>query len=117
MKVNAQDVLALPGQLCKSTQISAIKREENAVLFAALDAYPHHAFSIPGRRNICKRHGITDVELEAALLAYVPLDAPTEAERRAADMARLLSAIEAAVNPSRTPSARKSKGQKGGARK
>ena len=97
---------AMPNQSLFTVGESLIKDSQNALyrakwpaLFVSLDAYPLHCFSEAGRASLCKRYSITDEQLEAALLAYVAVDAPNEAERRAADLARVLGAIEAVVKP------------------
>ena len=114
MKDSAQKGLVLVASRNKVTTIEPINREENAKLFAALDSYPHHAFSPEGRRNVCRRFGITDGQLEATLLAYErPGEYASEAERRAACLAQSLQAIEAVINPPKRKSALKGK-QKGG---
>ena len=114
MKDSAQNVLVMLGRQYKCTQKTIIKREQKPLLHAALDAYPHHAFSVTGQRNICKRHGVTDPELGAVLLTYERPDEPTEAERRAADLAHVLRVIEAAVTPVPKRKAAPRKAKKGG---
>ena len=84
--------------LSKDSQ-NALYRAKWPALFISLDAYPLHCFSEAGRVTITKRHGITDEQLEAVLLAYVHPDALPEGERRAAELARLLGSIEAVVKP------------------
>lgn len=91
-----QSLFTVGESLTKDSQ-NALYRVKWPALLVSLDAYPLHCFSEAGRVSLCKRYAITDEQLEAALLAYVPVDAPTEAERRAADLARVLGAIEAAV--------------------
>ena len=115
MKDSAQKGLVLLARRNKVTTIEPINREENAKLFAALDSYPHHAFSPSGRRNVCHRFGIVDQQLEATLLFYQPPgDYATESERRAAELARLLGAIEAVVKPVPKRKAAPTGKQKGG---
>ena len=116
MKDSAQKGLVLVASLNKVTTIEPINREENAKLFAALDSYPHHAFSPVGRRNVCHRFGISDADLELCLCAYVHPDAPPEIERRAAELARLLGAIEAVVKPVPERKAASKGKRKGGAK-
>jgi hypothetical protein len=114
---------ATPNQSLSTVGESLLKDSQNApyratwpALFISLDSYPMHCFSEAGRASICKRHGISDAELELCLCAYVHPDAPTETERRAAELARLLGAIEAAVKPApKRKTAPKGK-QKGGAK-
>ena len=115
MKANSLNTLRLVGDQGKDSPKSAIMRDANPELFAALDCYPMHAFSPEGRRNVCTRFGLTDAELETALLAYERPDEPTEAERRAADMLELLRIVEEAVTSKCKPAARK--GQKGAVKK
>lgn len=119
MKDSAQKGLVLLARRNKVTTTEPINRQANTKLFAALDSYPHHAFSLEGRRNICRRFGITDEALEAALLVYVrPGDYATEAERRAAYLAQSLQAIDAVINPPKhKTTARKGKGSTGGPKK
>jgi hypothetical protein len=112
VKANSLNTLRLVGDQDKDSTKAAIMRGASPELFAALDCYPFHAFSPEGRRNVCARFGLTDAELESALLAYERPGEPTEAERRAADMQELLRVIEEAVTPKRKIAARK--GQKGG---
>jgi hypothetical protein len=117
VKDSAQKGLVLVASRNKVTTIEPINREENAKLFAALDSYPHHAFSPEGRRNVCRRFGISDEQLEATLLAYVrPGEYATEAERRAADLAHSLRAIEAVISPPKRKEAPKGKQKKGAAK-
>ena len=119
MKDSAQKSLVLVASRNKVTTIEPINREEDTKLFAALDSYPHHAFSPEGRRNVCRRFAITDAQLEATLLDYVrPGDYASETERRAADLVQSLQAIEAVINsPKRKTTARKGKGSTGGPKK
>ena len=105
---------SLVGSLDKATNKQVIKREETPLLYSSLDAYPHHAFSATGRRNVCKRHGVTDPELGAVLLVHMRSGEPTEAERRAADLAHVLRVIEAAVTPVPKRKAAPRKAKKGG---
>ena len=113
MKAAMPDSLSVVGSLSKDNQ-NALYRAQWSALFAALDSYPHHAFSPEGRRNVCRRFGITDGQLEATLLAYErPGEYASEAERRAACLAQSLQAIEAVINPPKRKSALKGK-QKGG---
>ncbi|GAB3877150.1 hypothetical protein GCM10028824_36540 [Hymenobacter segetis] len=101
------NAFSLPGQQDKVTTIEPINREENAKLFA---------FSPEGLRNVCRRFGITDEKLEATLLDYVrPGEYAIEAERRAADIARVLGAIEAVVKSAPKHKAAMKGKQKGGA--
>ena len=93
-----QSLFTVGESLTKDSQ-NALYRAKWPALFVSLDAYPLHCFSEAGRASICKRHHITDEQLEAVLLVYVHPDAPTEAKRRAADLARVLGAIEAVVKP------------------
>ena len=95
---------ATPNQSLFTVEEPSTKDSQNAqhraqwpALHLALDSYPHHALSEIGRQNTCKRFGISDADLELCLCAYVHPDAPTEIERRAADLARVLGAIEAVV--------------------
>ena len=112
MKDSAQKGLVLVASRNKVTTTDPINRQANTKLFAALDSYPHHAFSPSGRRNICRRFRITDERLEATLLAYErPGGYASEAERRAACLAQSLQAIEAVINPpKRKPTTTKRKG-------
>ena len=87
------------GELPGKDSQNALLRKHWPTLFLALDSYPHHAFSNQGRRNLCKRHGIDDDQLEACLVAYVHPDVLPEAERRAADLAHALRAIAAVIDP------------------
>ena len=105
---------SLVGSHDKATNKQAIKREEKPLLYSSLDAYPHHAFNATGRRNICKRHGVTDPELEAILLVHVRSGEPTEAGCRAAELTHVLRAIEAAVTPVSKRKAVPRKAKKGG---
>jgi hypothetical protein len=117
MKDSAQNIFESVGTCLKYTTNPAINRQANAALFAALDSYPHHAFSPEGRRNVCRRFRITDEQLEATLLAYEqPGEYASEAERRAADLARVLGAIEAVVKPTPKRKAALKGKQKGGAK-
>ena len=113
MKDSAQKGLVLLARQNKVTTTDPINRQANTKLFAALDSYPHHAFSPEGRRNVCRRFGITDEQLEATLLAYErPGDYASEAERRAACLAQSLQAIEAVIN---TPKRKRNLKAMGGA--
>lgn len=103
VKANSLNTLHLVGDQRKDSSYSAIIRGASPKLFAALDCYPFHAFSPEGRRNVCARFGLTDSELEKALLAYERPGELTEAERRAADMLNLLRVIEVAVTPKSKP--------------
>jgi len=89
-------------------------RQQYPALFNLLDSCPFTAFSPIGKRNVCNRFRITEQTLEQVLLTYERPGEPTEAERRAADLAHLLNVIEEAVRPAptRKPAARK--GKKGG---
>jgi hypothetical protein len=98
--------------LTKDSQ-NALYRARWPKLFLSLDAYPLHSFSEAGRASICQRHKITDTQLEAALLAYVHPEAPTEAQQ-AADLTNLVGVIQDVVKP--TPK-RKASPKKKGARK
>jgi hypothetical protein len=109
-----KNVLGSVGSHPKGTTKLVINRESKPSLFSSLDAYPFHAFSLEGQRNICKRHGITEDELEAVLLTYTRPGEPTEAERRAADFIRLLRVIEDAVAPISKSKGQPAKTQKGG---
>ena len=113
---NALQVVGSQREVTQDLTKALINRQTKPKLFTALDAYPLHAFSAEGRRNICQRFTLTDAELESVLLNYERPDEPTEAERRAADLAHLLSVTEEAVKlaPKRKPAARK--GKKGGAK-
>ena len=116
MKDSAQNIFESVGTCLKYTTNPAINRQANAALFAALDSYPHQAFSPEGRRNVCRRFRITDEQLEATLLAYErPGEYAGEAERRAAYLAQSLRAIEAVINPPKRKAAPKGK-RKGGAK-
>lgn len=117
MKDSAQKGLVLLARQNKVTTTDPINRQANAALFAALDSYPHHAFSPEGRRNVCRRFHINDEQLENTLLVYErPGEYASEAARRAACLAQSLQAIEAVINPpKRKVPARKGKGNTGGA--
>lgn len=105
--------LSVVGSLSKDNQ-NALYRAQWPALHLALDSWPHHALSEIGRQNTCKRFGISDAELEKVLCAYIQCNAPTEAERRAGGLARVLCAIEAVVKP--TPKRKAAqKPRKGGA--
>jgi hypothetical protein len=117
VKANSLNTLCLVGDQYKDSSKSVIMRGANPKLFAALDCYPLHAFSPEGRRNVCARFKLTDVELESALLAYERPGEPTEAERRATDMLELLRVIEEAVTPKRKPATRKPTKKEGGVEK
>ena len=111
--------LPVVGSLSKDSQ-NALHRAQWPALHLALDSYPHHAFSPGGRRNLCRRFGLTDEQLEGTLLAYErPGDYANEAERRAACLAQALRVIEAVISPpKRKPTtARKGKGSTGGSKK
>ena len=90
-----QSLFTVGESLTKDSQ-NALYRAKWPALFVSLDAYPLHCFSEAGRASNCKRHRITDEQLDNVLLVYVHPDAPTEAERRAADLARVFGAIEPA---------------------
>lgn len=92
-------------------------RQRYPQLFNLLDSVPFQAFSPVGKRNVSRRFHLTEQELEGVILTYERPDEPTEAERRAADLAHLLGVIEAAVTPARKPTAQKGKAKKGGVRK
>ena len=107
--------LSVVGSLSKDSQ-NALYRAQWPALHLALDSYPHHALSEIGRQNTCKRFGISDADLELCLCAYVHPDAPTEIERRAAELVRLLGAIEAVVKPALKRKAAPKGKRKGGAK-
>lgn len=107
-----QSLFTVGESLTKDSQ-NALYRAKWPALFISLDAYPLHCFSEVGRASICQRHRITDDQLEAALLAYVNPDAPTEAQQ-AADLSSLVGVIQAVVKPAPK---RKASPKKKGARK
>ena len=115
MGINDLNTLILLGGECKGTTKAVINRENNAKLFASLDAQPLHAYSPTGRRNMCRRFGLTDAELESALLNYERPGELSEAERRAANLAESLRVIESVISPARRKTATKGKAKKGGA--
>ena len=115
MKATMPNSLSAVGSLSKDNEPTTLRSRWPA-LHLALDSYPHHAFSPEGRRNVCRRFGITDGQLEATLLVYQrPGDYASEAECRAADLARVLGAIEAVVNPAPKRKASPKGKRKGGA--
>jgi hypothetical protein len=114
VKANSLNTLRLVGDRDKGSTHAVITRQTTPLLFAALDCYPLHAFSEEGRRNICARFKLTDEELESAVLNYERPGEPTEDERRAADMLKLLRVIEEAVTPKRKQLTRKPAKEKGG---
>lgn len=116
MKATMPNSLSAVGSLSKDNE-STLLRSRWPALHLALDSYPHHAFSPEGRRNICRRFAITDEQLEATLLVYVrPGEYASEAERRAADLAQSLRAIEVAVKPAPNRKRAPKGKQKGGAK-
>lgn len=114
MGINDLNTLNLLGGERKGTKKAVTNRKNNAKLFASLDAHPLHAYSPTGHRNMQRRFGLTNAELESALLNYERLGELSEAERRAADLAHALSVIEGVITPPKRKTGPKGKSKKGG---
>jgi hypothetical protein len=110
-----QKIFALHGDAAHKDSLNLSFRQQYPQLFNLLDSLPLLAFSPVGKSNVCRRFHLSEQELESVLLTYTRPDAPTEAERRAADLLRLLRVIEEVVVPTTVRKSAARKDKKGGA--
>jgi hypothetical protein len=112
---NGQKIFALHGDAAHKDSLNHSLRQQYPQLFNLLDSIPLLAFSPIGKSNVCRRFRLSEQELDSILLTYTRPNALTEAERRAADLLRLLRVIEEVVAPASVRKSATRKEKKGGA--